>query len=69
MCGRFVATNSPTALADVFDADPADVVLPARYNVAPTNEVYGVATVDGRRRLEVFRWGLVPSWEIGRAHV
>lgn len=63
MCGRFVATNSPTALAEVFETEPPEVELPARYNVAPTTEVYGVVgNEDGGRRLEVFRWGLVPSW-------
>jgi putative SOS response-associated peptidase YedK len=43
--------------------------LPARYNVAPTLDVYAVAMrgrtdpVKGpRRALGTFRWGLVPSW-------
>ena len=35
----------------------------ARYNVAPTNDIYGVtARPDGRRVVEVFEWGLIPSW-------
>ncbi|MFM7044584.1 MAG: SOS response-associated peptidase [Ilumatobacteraceae bacterium] len=63
MCGRFVSTSSPATLAAVFDASPPDVELPSRYNVAPTMAVYGIVQpVDGGRRIEVFRWGLVPSW-------
>ncbi|MFZ9629948.1 MAG: SOS response-associated peptidase [Ilumatobacteraceae bacterium] len=63
MCGRFVATTSPTALAEVFDAEPPDTVLASRYNVAPTTDVYGVVEgADRARRIAVFRWGLVPSW-------
>lgn len=63
MCGRFVSTSSPATLAAVFDASPPDDELPPRYNVAPTMAVYGIVQPgDGRRCVEVFRWGLVPSW-------
>ncbi len=34
----------------------------ARYNVAPTDEVYAVATSRGVRRLGTLSWGLLPSW-------
>jgi putative SOS response-associated peptidase YedK len=34
-----------------------------RYNVAPGDDVLAVTTArDGRRRGEMLRWGLVPSW-------
>lgn len=63
MCGRFVSTSSPSTLAAVFEASPPPVELPPRYNVAPTTVVYGVVeSADRTRRVEVFRWGLVPSW-------
>jgi len=64
MCGRFVATNSPTALADFFGASTAaSPDLDANYNVAPTTDVLAVvADAQGDRRIEAFRWGLVPSW-------
>jgi len=32
-----------------------------RYNIAPAQEVW-VLVDDGTRRIETFRWGLVPSW-------
>ena len=62
-----MSTATPERIADYFGAmagpDTTDTPLPASYNVAPTNEVYGVvADPDGQRHVEVFRWGLVPSW-------
>lgn len=63
MCGRFVASSSPQQIADFFGAAVATEPLAPSYNVAPTNEVLGVvADAHGDRRLETFRWGLVPSW-------
>ena len=68
MCGRFVSSNSPDKIAEFFGASfetPAGETeaLPANYNVAPTNDVYAVtADAEGHRHVEVFRWGLVPSW-------
>lgn len=63
MCGRFVSTQTPSQLAEFFGASFENVELPANYNVAPTNDVYGVvADASGERRIEAFHWGLVPSW-------
>jgi putative SOS response-associated peptidase YedK len=51
-------------LAERFEVE--DVRAPdlgARFNVAPTDEVYAVAEgKDGTRRLGTFKWGLVPFW-------
>lgn len=63
MCGRFLATAGPEELARYFDARAPEMQLPARYNIAPTNVVYAVIEPrPGDRRIESFRWGLVPSW-------
>lgn len=62
MCGRFVASSSPQQLAEHFGADPPDVELTANHNVAPTHDVYGVVGDDEGRHMEVFHWGLIPSW-------
>jgi putative SOS response-associated peptidase YedK len=70
MCGRYTSTSAPADLARVFAVDDVKVEqLPLRYNVAPTQEVYAVATrrskEDGdtpRRQLGAFRWGLIPYW-------
>ena len=63
MCGRYVINDGPDMLADYFGVDRV-VTEPLRhnYNVAPTDEVYGVAEHQGDRLLGVFRWGLVPHW-------
>ncbi|MBW8825481.1 MAG: SOS response-associated peptidase [Acidobacteria bacterium] len=67
MCGRFVSRMSASDLAAYFMVDEAVAPdLGARYNVAPTDEVYVVAeTKAGVRRLGTARWGLVPFWADG----
>ncbi len=35
--------------------------VPARYNIAPTQDV-AVVPNDGEKRVQFFRWGLVPFW-------
>ncbi|MBA2438617.1 MAG: SOS response-associated peptidase [Acidimicrobiia bacterium] len=63
MCGRYTSVTPAAALARYFDVD--EVVagdLGARYNVAPTQEVYAVASRKSSTRLGSLRWGLIPSW-------
>jgi putative SOS response-associated peptidase YedK len=64
MCGRYVSSTPVGVLAERFEVE--DVRAPdlgARFNVAPTDEVYAVAEgKDGTRRLGTFKWGLVPFW-------
>ncbi len=77
MCGRYVSTSSLSELADEYDVDEVrGDDLGARYNVAPTQPIYAVATRRPRRPeketaeggkgparlLGTFRWGLIPSW-------
>jgi putative SOS response-associated peptidase YedK len=62
MCGRFVSASPPDQIAAYFGAELGETTLPPSYNVAPTNDVYAVVDTPHGRRLEVFHWGLVPSW-------
>ena len=66
MCGRFVSSSPPDELAAYFGVDEvAEALLEPHepnYNVAPTQDVYGIVEQDGRRHLDAFFWGLVPSW-------
>ena len=63
MCGRFVSASSADSIAEYFGATFGGETLGENYNVAPTNDIYGVvADADGNLRLEVFHWGLVPVW-------
>lgn len=63
MCGRMTSTTSPDEIAKHFDVERIDKrvdELPARYNVAPTQDIMVIAEHKDGRRLEPMRWGLVP---------
>ena len=65
MCGRFVSSTPPDQLAQYFDVDEMPEQLLERgpnYNTAPTTEVFVVHDDGSTRRLDAFRWGLVPFW-------
>ena len=60
MCGRFAITLPPDAMAQLFEARPAnDLPTVPNFNVCPTNRVH---VVTGDRRLVGMRWGLIPHW-------
>jgi putative SOS response-associated peptidase YedK len=62
VCGRYTLTTLVGTLAEEFDVTgPLPEILPS-YNVAPTQEVAAVLVEGGERRLEMLRWGLIPSW-------
>jgi putative SOS response-associated peptidase YedK len=61
MCGRFTLTLDPGDLQEELNLNISPVVLTPRYNIAPSQPVAGVR--DGvSRSVELFQWGLVPSW-------
>jgi len=66
MCGRFTLFADPADLQELFNlsapspADVASLVAP-RYNIAPTQPVAVIANGE-TRVLELFKWGLIPSW-------
>ena len=62
MCGRFVASTPVSTLASVFDAEPNGVELRPSWNVAPTNRIAGIRDIDGRRLIDTYVWGLMPTW-------
>jgi putative SOS response-associated peptidase YedK len=63
MCGRFVSSHSADKISQFFGASFETEQLPANFNVAPTQDVYGVvADASGHREVQAFHWGLVPSW-------
>ena len=62
MCGRFAITLPPDAMAQLFEAVPAnDLPQVPNYNVCPTNQVHAVIGGD-QRRLVSLRWGFLPHW-------
>lgn len=66
MCGRYVSSSQPDEIARYFGAEPSEALAEEsprqNFNVAPTNDVYIVLESGETRRLELARWGLVPSW-------
>jgi hypothetical protein len=60
MCGRFTLRTSAQRLSEAFGVEVED--LAPRYNIAPTQQVFALAVLDGQRHLFQPKWGLVPSW-------
>ncbi len=51
------------ALGERFGFDEfMDIHIAPRFNIAPTQNVPVVLFDSGKRRLEIMRWGLIPSW-------
>jgi len=61
MCGRFVQSSSGQTLAERFGVAEAPALRP-RYNIAPTQLAAAVREIEGRRRIDLLRFGLVPGW-------
>ncbi len=60
MCGRFTLALDPDEIEAAFELSaPKDWT--ARYNVAPTQPIAVIANA-ANRKIEVFRWGLIPGW-------
>jgi putative SOS response-associated peptidase YedK len=63
MCSRYSLTSPPEAVRQLFGCEPGGDDFPPRYNVAPTDPVHIVRRGrDGKRVLELVRWGLIPGW-------
>jgi len=67
MCGRYAAATTAADWVEEFEVtDAPERVLAPDFNVAPTKEMYLIAAGedDGEaaRRMEIARWGLIPSW-------
>jgi putative SOS response-associated peptidase YedK len=66
MCGRFAQPRSSDELARLFGARAVTDLEGERFNVAPTDPVAAVIEHHGERQLDVFRWGLVPTYAENR---
>ncbi len=62
VCGRYALLSSMEQVRDRFAPGQALLLLPTRYNIAPTQPVIVVHSESGRPALEPMRWGLVPFW-------
>jgi len=61
MCGRYALTNPGEVITRFAVALPDPTWLRPRYNIAPGQTVL-VVLEDQERRLDRFRWGLIPHW-------
>jgi putative SOS response-associated peptidase YedK len=62
MCGRYILSAPPEAIADHFDVHEVPPFAP-RWNIAPTQVVPVVReNADGVRECVLLRWGLIPFW-------
>jgi putative SOS response-associated peptidase YedK len=63
MCGRYTLRARGDDLIPLFAVEPEPGFLwEPRYNIPPTAPVPIVRLVDGRRRVSLAKWGLIPSW-------
>ncbi len=61
MCGRYTITLDADSVKDQLHLIEVPDTYTPRYNVAPTQPV-AVVTSAEERAVEMFRWGLIPSW-------
>ncbi|SFQ15832.1 Putative SOS response-associated peptidase YedK [Roseivivax halotolerans] len=66
MCGRFAVTLPQDAMAQLFNARPAnDLPVVPNSNVCPTDDIHVIrrgGEDDAPRSLEAMRWGFLPRW-------
>lgn len=61
MCGRLILTLYPQDIREILpDVEVPEEWTP-RYNIAPSQAIAVVANREPRR-VDFFRWGLIPSW-------
>jgi putative SOS response-associated peptidase YedK len=63
MCGRYSLSATPETIAEIFGVQHVTDIEP-RFNIAPTQLVPIVRRETGSsdRRIELLKWGLIPSW-------
>ncbi len=61
MCGRFSLTADEKQINLFFELSGGNAPYVPRYNGAPT-QLLPVITSEEPRKLQLFRWGLIPKW-------
>lgn len=64
MCGRYVSPDEATIERE-FTLVRAEWRFPPSFNVAPTQRVPIIRSIDGELRGELLRWGLIPFFAKG----
>ena len=64
MCGRFTLTKTKTEINDYlssFSVSQLNDFTP-QYNIAPTQQILAIVSVDNQWQYRFLRWGLIPRW-------
>jgi putative SOS response-associated peptidase YedK len=61
MPGRYTQTHDIEHLEERFGFEASGTTLVPRYNIGP-DQVVPVVIIEGRKVLQMMRWGLVPHW-------
>ncbi|MEM7037984.1 MAG: SOS response-associated peptidase, partial [Bacteroidota bacterium] len=61
MCGRYTLAMPLLEVVDLLFLHSPEFALAPRYNIAPTQRL-PVITNESPEELQLYRWGLVPSW-------
>lgn len=61
MCGRFTLTLDPGEIQELLGLGPFIHIVQPRYNIAPSQPIPVVKDAESKS-VELYRWGLVPSW-------
>jgi putative SOS response-associated peptidase YedK len=67
MCGRFTLIIYPEALAKIYDLQEIPQLEP-RYNIGPSQYVACIRHRGDHNQLDLFKWGLHPSWYENNTH-
>jgi putative SOS response-associated peptidase YedK len=62
MCGRYTSTTPRDQLSKLFEALVTDGERDESYNVSPQLDVFVVLDDGEARKVDLLRWGFVPSW-------
>jgi putative SOS response-associated peptidase YedK len=62
VCGRYTLKTPVDTLVKQFGIDEYPSSITPSYNIAPTQEVAAVIAEDEKRKLQMLKWGLIPSW-------
>lgn len=62
MCGRFTLSEDWSFMLDYFGISDSTYEQPARYNIAPGQEITAIISDGQHRRIGPLKWGLVPYW-------
>ena len=62
MCGRYTLRTPVETLVERFEIDEYPSSITPSYNIAPSQGVAAVIAENGKRKLEMLHWGLIPSW-------